>query len=492
MILLLALLLAGQAKSGQGTKPPATAPKTIDVEIKDPLRQAAVLFEAAQIAHQKGELPKAIEYYREALKRDPSLWPAEFQLSVAHLSLGQLSEARSAIDRTIKLLFEFREAPELRGFTARAHIVRGEIALAESKLEEGEASFRSALELNPEAGQAHAGLAEVLLAREKFDEAFEAAKAAIAAGDHRSSTWTLLGAAQFHTGLKNEALASYDEALKRNPAQIAALRGRADINIARQQWPAAIADLRAAMALDDNPHARLHLAEVLCQAKQYKEAIEIFRQLIASNPDNADARTGLTVALIDSGQAKDAIAELEGLVKARPERADLHAQLAELSLSGEPERALGEYQAAAKLEPTQPRHQIGVASALVRLRRYQEAVPLLRQVLSTGLKEDIAYFAHTNLATALFELDDFGAAAVEYLWILRKQQARGDQKRAAITLYFIGVCFDKLRDFEQALKAYEQFLSIATSDNQLEIEKIKLRLPSLRRQIEQSPKRKRS
>ena len=156
------------------------------------------------------------------------------------------------------------------------------------------------------------------------------------------------------------------------------------------------------------------------------------------------------------------------------------------------ERALVEYQAAAKLEPTQPRHQVGVASALVRLRRYQEAVPLLRQVLSSGLKEEVAYFAHTNLATALFELDDFGAAAVEYVWILRKQQSRGDVKRAAITLYFIGVCFDKLHDFEQALKAYEQFLSIASSDNQLEIEKIKLRLPSLRRQIEQSPKRKRS
>ena len=91
-----------------------------------------------------------------------------------------------------------------------------------------------------------------------------------------------------------------------------------------------------------------------------------------------------------------------------------------------------------------------------------------------------AYFAHTNLATALFELQDYANAAREYLWILDQQK---DQKRAAITLYFLGICFDKLGDYERALKAYERFVELAPADHQLEIDKVKLRLPSLKQQI---------
>ncbi|MEP7274171.1 MAG: tetratricopeptide repeat protein, partial [Acidobacteriota bacterium] len=233
--------------------------------------------------------------------------------------------------------------------------------------------------------------------------------------------------------------------------------------------------------------------EVLTQVKQFDEAIAIFRNVLVTEPGNTDARTGLAVALIDSGKAPEAIAQLESLVKQQPDRADLHSQLAELSLTSQPERALAEYSSAAKLEPREPRHQIGVASAMVRLRRFQDAVPILRQVLSLNLKDEVAYFAHTNLGTALFELDDFAGAAAEYIWILKRQQTRGDQKRAAITLYFIGICFDKLGDLEQAMKAYEQFMTVASADNQLEIEKVKLRLPSLRRQLQEAPtKRKRN
>ncbi|HEX8999823.1 MAG TPA: tetratricopeptide repeat protein, partial [Blastocatellia bacterium] len=59
-----------------------------------------------------------------------------------------------------------------------------------------------------------------------------------------------------------------------------------------------------------------------------------------------------------------------------------------------------------------------------------------------------------------------------------------DRKRASISLYFLGVCFDKIGDYEQALRAYNQFMELASPENQLEIEKIKLRMPSLKRQIE--------
>ena len=107
MSFLLAIALVFLFQTPPASRPPSGQVKTVDVEIKDPLQQAAALFEAAQNAHQSGDLQKAIEYYGEALKRNPTLWPAEFQRSVAYLSLGQLKEARPSIDRTIVLLSEF-------------------------------------------------------------------------------------------------------------------------------------------------------------------------------------------------------------------------------------------------------------------------------------------------------------------------------------------------------------------------------------------------
>ena len=51
--------------------------------------------------------------------------------------------------------------------------------------------------------------------------------------------------------------------------------------------------------------------------------------------------------------------------------------------------------------------------------------------------------------------------------------------------YFIATSHDYLGEYPEALASYEKFLAAAdTKTNQLEIDKVKLRLPSLRRQIE--------
>jgi hypothetical protein len=59
--------------------------------------------------------------------------------------------------------------------------------------------------------------------------------------------------------------------------------------------------------------------------------------------------------------------------------------------------------------------------------------------------------------------------------------------------YFIATAHDYLGEYQAALTAYELFLAGAdTKTNQLEIDKVNLRLPSLRRQIKmgQGAKRK--
>jgi tetratricopeptide (TPR) repeat protein len=484
IIALCGALPSARAQQRERAKPPA---QTVEVEVTEPGQQAAVLFDAGQKAHEAGRLEEAVRLYTEALARDPALWQAEFQRGIAYLSLRRLAEARAAITRVTEQLAEFADSAQLRAISARAQIALGEIALAEDNFAEAEQAFRRALELQPQAGRARTGLAEVLLGSQQFAEAAAEAKAALAAGDQRAATYILLGEALMLSGKYDEALPPLDEAVKLEPQSLIALRYRAEVHLARQHPARAIADLQAALALEKLAPVMLRLAEVYRQRKQFTEAAQLYRRILASEPAHAEARASLAASLIEAGQAEAAIAQLETLVKAEPQRAELRAQLAELYLPAQPEKALEQYTAAAQLEPAQTSHQLGIGAALVKLRRFPEAVEVLRQVLAREPKSGLAYFAHTNLATALFELEDYGNAAREYVWILNQQR---DPKRAAIALYFLGICFDRLGDYEQALKAYERFLALASPDQQLEIEKVKLRLPSLQRQIKEGKGRR--
>ena len=125
-------------------------------------------------------------------------------------------------------------------------------------------------------------------------------------------------------------------------------------------------------------------------------------------------------------------------------------------------------------------HKPAFAAALVQLRRFADAVTILRRVVAADPDN---YAAHANLATALDELKLYEEALAEYKWIAR---ARPD---IAVTHFLIARVYDLLGEYKLALEAYETFLARADrAVNQLEIEKVNLRLPSLRDQIRRGVK----
>ena len=89
------------------------------------------------------------------------------------------------------------------------------------------------------------------------------------------------------------------------------------------------------------------------------------------------------------------------------------------------------------------------------------------------------YVARANLATALYEAKRYADAIPEYEWILTAKP------EIVVAHYFIATSHDYLGEYPEALVSYEKFLSVADPrTNQLEIDKVKLRLPTLRRQIQ--------
>ena len=90
------------------------------------------------------------------------------------------------------------------------------------------------------------------------------------------------------------------------------------------------------------------------------------------------------------------------------------------------------------------------------------------------------YPAHANLATALYEVETVRCKLYPSLNGLSQTKPE-----VIVAHYFIATSHDYLGEYPEALAAYQKFLASAdTKTNQLEIEKVKLRLPTLQRQIQ--------
>jgi tetratricopeptide (TPR) repeat protein len=194
-------------------------------------------------------------------------------------------------------------------------------------------------------------------------------------------------------------------------------------------------------------------------------------------PATGDGVAGTPEEIEAANSADAAVARkaLEKLLEKNPRNAMLLARLGASYRTDSPARSLEYYRQAAEVKPDAPEYALGYAAALVQAHRFAEAATILRQVVRTDPQN---YTAHANLATALYELKRYPEAIPEYEWIVAAKP------EVAVTYYFIATAHDYLGEYPEALASYEKFLVTADDKlNQLEIEKVKLRLPTLRRQI---------
>jgi tetratricopeptide (TPR) repeat protein len=436
----------------------------------DPIK----LFERGQNAHAHGDLARALEFYEQAIKLRPEFPEAEFQRGSALVSLARLTEAESA----------FRRSIELRKDWALPYASLGALLVRKHRDKEAESPLRQALKLEPQNSMALRTLAELRFRAGDAKEAAEIAKRATNDSDAPASAWILLALAERALGDKAGAKTSLDHALQSEPENIAALVERADARAAEADYGHAIEDLKTAERIKPGDKAILsrlldiyqrtgnaaeanRLAETLGFAKTPTTGSTLGEIKVVGTPEEIEAAND-----IDAAKARKA---LESLLQKNPRNAMLLARLGAFYRTEDPARALGFYRRANEIEPKNPEYASGYAAALVQSRRFAEAANILRQVIQAVPDN---YVAHANLATALSELKRFAEALPEYEWLIKTKPD------LAITYYFIAIAHDKLGAYQEALMAYEQFLSRADANvNQLEIEKVKLRLPPLKNQI---------
>jgi tetratricopeptide (TPR) repeat protein len=434
----------------------------------DPVR----LFERGQSAQARGDFMKAISYYEQALKVRPEFPEAEFQRGSALASLGRLEEADAA----------FRLAISYKKNWSLPYSALGVVLMRQSRDKDAEQFFRQALTIDNKDAIALRALSELRLRAGDPKEALDLAKRATAKDEAAASAWVTLAIAERANGNKNAAKAALDHVLEDEPENVAALMERADLFKDEKNFELAIIDLRAAAKL--RPYDRgvaSRLAEALQEAGKKDDALAVAKSAgleVKQTPANPGGVVGTPEEIEAANSDDPAIARkaLEKLLEKNPRSAMLLGRLGASYRTDDPARSLEFYRKAAELQPSAPEYALGYGAALVQARRFPEAANILRQVVKAVPDN---YVARANLATALYESKRYAESVPEYEWILTSKP------EISVAHYFIATAHDYLGEYPEALASYEKFLTVADAKtNQLEIDKVKLRLPMLRRQIQ--------
>lgn len=434
---------------------------------EDPIQ----LFQQGQDAHEAGDFNRALELYERALKVRPEFPEAEYQRANAFVALNRLPEAEGS----------FRRAIELQPEWPLPYIAFGKLLVRVERFEEAEGILNRSLQLDEDNLLAPVTLADLYLrtkaSRDKLQPLLEILKRATAREPLNANLWSSRGSIERTLGDKKSALLSFDRVLQIDKQHVAALMERAELRAEANNYEGALADaLQAQRVSHSSLNASLLVARIYAQSGKTDEALKTLDTLDEASqrlPEVLSLRTSLTK---DCGNltAEERAAE-EELLKQQPNNAGVIECLGASLRTIDASRSLELYRQAVESEPRNVRYATGYAAALVQARRFAEAAVILRRIIDVQ-PDNLA--AHTNLATALYELKQFPAALAEFNWLVEKKPD------LVVAYFFIATAHDFLGEYTDALAAYETFLQRADAQkNQLEIDKVNLRLPSLRNQV---------
>jgi Flp pilus assembly protein TadD len=274
-------------------------------------------------------------------------------------------------------------------------------------------------------------------------------------------------------------------------------RPRLDLGIALDasgQTSAAEAELRHALQLDPKLEpAAYRLGKLELDQKQYGAAAEDFERALAVNPGRAEAELGIASAYEGLGQA-EAYRHFENYLKLQPTETSVRFHLARLYLQeNKTDLALAHLQQIVQTHLELPGLDAALADAYARSGKFGDSESYYRKALADAPGGPDAADLHRALAATLVKEGKATEAESEFRAALRLDPNNADASRGlAESLYlqerwtdaasvierlvqspsapaglyfFLGTCYDRLRDRKRALDAYEQFLQRSTGSN---------------------------
>ncbi len=448
-------------------------------------QDAVAIFNQAQDIHEKGDLAGAIKLYDKAIALTDNFPEAEYQKGNAYLALNKIDEAETAFRKATENRPEWSLALAMLGDV----LVRKQIAAAESGnaveskrlSNEAAETLAKAIELDANNFPAYAALVDLQLHSATTPKTLGETLAnlrSLTDGKVKvpASIWSARAAIENAVGDKALARSSLKNALAVDPRNINAIKFAAELALGDSDTEQAAAYTDSLARLAPNQPSTIIL-QARVAAAQGKPDVAI-KQLDLLKVKSAEADALRTA--IAASASKDAV-QFEALLEKEPKNTAYLGRLCILDRIDAPDKALDYCRRASETEPNNINHAIGYGAALVQAKRFEQSVALLRRILE--IAPDNAT-VRANLATALYQLKRYTEAKTEYQWIAAKMPEN------AIAHFLLAVSHDQLSEYLDALANYQEFLRLADpAKNQLEIEKVNLRLPSLQKQIKEMKKK---
>ena len=425
---------------------------------------AVALFNQAQDLHEKGDLAGAIKLYEQALKIMPEFPEAEYQRGVAELATGNNVEAEKS----------FRRAIELREDWTLALTSLGSLLINKDKFAEAEKLLQRVIELEPQNPPALSALTELRLKTKAPPNTLQDLLTKITTlttkGNPTASLWTAKAALENALGKKEVAKSSLAHAIAVDPANKSALLQLADFAVIEGDITRAN---EIAVRLGNDPsiadRIKFLKAGIFTYQGKFEDALTQLETISQQNTSVVEFRNRINAVRATTP------AELKKQLELDPKNSSILGRLCTLYRLDNPLMALEYCRRGMEADPSNVNHAIGFGAALVQTRRFEGAVNILRNVLEFAPGNATA---HANLATALFQLKRYAEAKVEFHWLTNAQP------KSAGAYFFLGIVHDQLAEYLDAMANYQQYLRLADPiANKLDIEKVNLRLPELRKKL---------
>ena len=253
--------------------------------------------------------------------------------------------------------------------------------------------------------------------------------------------------AQNQAGRVEDAIASYEQAIRLDPGNAETENGVGDFLVTSEKLAQAIPHYRRALEIDPTLFGtRRNLGIALYKTGRPEEAVAQYRLALAKKPDdsemeanlgkalsdlgrqsesiahlkraleidshNAEAENSLGLALAGSGRREEGIAHLQNALKLNPEFAEARNNLGfALAGAGRPDEAIFQFEQALRLKPAFNQAHNNLGFALASTGRRKEAIAQFEEALKVEPSDPKAQF---NLAV-LLEMDNRIQEAVAHL-----------------------------------------------------------------------------
>ena len=325
-----------------------------------------------------GRVELDLKNYPEAvghLDKSKSVWPqdAQFYLQAAagYASLHLTADARGVLARVQHFNLTHTQSVRL-----------GALRIACQQPEEGIAVFQRLETQYPNADWAQFDLALAYLEANQPAEAERTARS-IPESKRSGAAWTVIAIAEAEMQRHEEAIRAF-----RNAAEIAPQEEYRWLDLTRELMEKQLyvdAVAAAQQALDHLPRSyalRLRLGAAYLKSARYKEAEDVFRDLIANRDPEPTSAIGLAQVFMREGRPEDAAEVLDEAQKRLGSSFLLvYFRGIMLGRAAKPEEAVQQFREAVRLNPRSAEAHQWLGKAELRARQVDQAIVDLKEAL---------------------------------------------------------------------------------------------------------------